>query len=98
MWLALALVAIVCAGTVFMIRFLIALLRESAPSVCYWVIPSVARGGEEAEQKDFETDVEFGLQNLARLPAAIARERFRVGRPWEATARSEHWHQGGKQA
>jgi hypothetical protein len=31
--------AIALAGVAFMLRFLMALLRESAPSVCYWVIP-----------------------------------------------------------
>ena len=59
MWLAFVLVAITSAGTVFMIWFLIALLREGSPSVCYWVIPSVTGRGEERERKeaDFESDI-----------------------------------------
>jgi hypothetical protein len=32
-----AVAAIALAGATFMLRFLIALLREGAPSVCYWV-------------------------------------------------------------
>jgi hypothetical protein len=31
--------AIALAAAAFMLRFLIALLREGAPSVCYWVLP-----------------------------------------------------------
>jgi hypothetical protein len=39
MWAALIVTAITSAATAFMLRFLIALLREGAPSVCYWVVP-----------------------------------------------------------
>ncbi len=39
MWTAWIVAAIALAATAFMLRFLIALLRESAPSVCYWVVP-----------------------------------------------------------
>jgi hypothetical protein len=38
MWAAWAVAAIAFAATAFMLRFLIALLRESAPSVCYWLV------------------------------------------------------------
>ena len=31
--------AVALAGAGFMLWFLIALLRESAPSVCYWIVP-----------------------------------------------------------
>jgi hypothetical protein len=55
MWAAFALVVIACGGTAFMVRFLIALLREGSPSVCYWVIPVVAAEGEEPAQEVFET-------------------------------------------
>ncbi|MGA8273295.1 MAG: hypothetical protein WB919_17165 [Candidatus Sulfotelmatobacter sp.] len=40
MWLAATLVAIALTGAAFMIRFLIALLREGAPLVCFWVVPT----------------------------------------------------------
>jgi hypothetical protein len=30
---------IALAGAAFMVRFLIALLQEGAPSICYWVVP-----------------------------------------------------------
>jgi hypothetical protein len=39
MWAAWVVAAIAWAGAAFMLRFLIALLRESAPSVWYWVVP-----------------------------------------------------------
>jgi len=71
MWLAYALLAITCAGTVFMMRFLIALLREGSPSVCYWVIPSLARKGEEPEQRDSEADFESDIRNLDLKAALI---------------------------
>ena len=35
----LAVAAVALAGTAFMLKFLVALLREGAPSVCYWVVP-----------------------------------------------------------
>ncbi len=40
MWPTFALAVIAGVGTVFMVRFLIALLQEGAPSVCYWVVPA----------------------------------------------------------
>jgi len=39
MWAAWVVAAIALAATAFMLRFLIALLRESAPSVYHWVVP-----------------------------------------------------------
>ncbi len=39
MWAAAMVAAIALTGVAFMLRFLMALLLESAPSVCYWVIP-----------------------------------------------------------
>jgi hypothetical protein len=39
MWAAWVVAAIALAATAFMLRFLIALLREDAPSVCYWLVP-----------------------------------------------------------
>ena len=39
MWAAWVVEPIALAATAFMVRFLIALLRESAPSVCYWLVP-----------------------------------------------------------
>lgn len=40
MWLTVAFVAIVAIGIAFLLGFLLALLRERAPSTCYWVVPS----------------------------------------------------------
>jgi hypothetical protein len=39
MWAAWVVVAIAWAAVAFMLRFLIALLREGEPSVCFWVVP-----------------------------------------------------------
>jgi hypothetical protein len=39
MWVAWVVAGIALAAAAFMIRFLIALLREKAPSVSYWIIP-----------------------------------------------------------
>ena len=39
MWAAWVVAAIAVAGAAFMLRFLIALLSERTPSVCYWVVP-----------------------------------------------------------
>jgi hypothetical protein len=39
MWAAWIVSAIALAGTAFMVCFLVALLREGPPSVCYWVAP-----------------------------------------------------------
>ena len=36
MWAAWVIAAIALAGAAFMLRFMMALLREGAPSVCYW--------------------------------------------------------------
>jgi hypothetical protein len=38
MWEAWVIAAIALAASAFMLRFLIALLREVAPAVCYWVV------------------------------------------------------------
>jgi|HubBroStandDraft_6_1064221.scaffolds.fasta_scaffold172939_2 hypothetical protein len=39
MWAACVVAAIALSAAVFMLRFLVALLREGAPSACYWVVP-----------------------------------------------------------
>jgi hypothetical protein len=39
MWAASAVAVLALAAVAFMLRFLTALLREGAPSVCYWVVP-----------------------------------------------------------
>jgi len=92
MWLAFILVAIVGSGTVFMIRFLIALLREGAPSVCYWVIPSAAAASEEREQYDSDTDLEFGVRDLGWPHPATTPGRWHMVNPWER--RTADWNPG----
>jgi hypothetical protein len=39
MWPAWVVAAIALSGASFMVRFLVALLREGAPPTCYWVVP-----------------------------------------------------------
>ncbi|MGA8623031.1 MAG: hypothetical protein WB660_31465 [Candidatus Sulfotelmatobacter sp.] len=39
MWAAGVIAAIALGAAAFMVSFLMALLREVAPSVCYWVVP-----------------------------------------------------------
>jgi hypothetical protein len=39
MWAVWFIAAIALAATAFMLTFLIALLRERPPSVCYWLVP-----------------------------------------------------------
>jgi hypothetical protein len=39
MWAACVVAAIALSGVAFMLGFLVALLREGAPSVWYWVVP-----------------------------------------------------------
>lgn len=39
MWPAWILAGFALAGASFMVRFLVALLREREPSTCYWVVP-----------------------------------------------------------
>jgi hypothetical protein len=51
MWAAWLIAAIALAAAVFMLRFLIALRREGAPSVCYWVVPVLGRPEKESDLK-----------------------------------------------
>ena len=45
MWAASVFVAIAFVGSGFMVWFLVGLLREGAPSVCYWVVPAIMTPG-----------------------------------------------------
>ena len=51
MWTAWVVAAIALAGAAFMLRFLMALLREGPPSVCYWVVPERWGPQKEAQLK-----------------------------------------------
>jgi hypothetical protein len=55
MWAAGVVAAIAFAGVAFMLRFLMALLLESAPSICSWVVPvrrEIEWAAEAAKQRD----------------------------------------------
>lgn len=58
MWAASVVAAIALAATAFMLRFLIALLRESAPSVCYWLV-AVRREPEKKAHLKAERGIYF---------------------------------------
>jgi hypothetical protein len=51
MWAAWIMAAIGFAAAAFMLRFLIALLRESAPSICCWIVPLRREAQEEEHLK-----------------------------------------------
>jgi hypothetical protein len=51
MWAAWVVAAIALAATAFLLRFLIALLRESAPPVCYWLVPVRREPGKKGHLK-----------------------------------------------
>lgn len=56
MLLAVTFAAIALTGTAFMVRFLLALLLDSAPSTCCWIVPirhELERDCEEALRSSF---------------------------------------------
>jgi len=66
--------AITLAAAGFMLRFLIALLREGAPSVCYWVVP-VRRKPEK--EKDLEVLRRIYVDENCRATEANHSECYR---------------------
>jgi len=48
--------AIALAAAAFMLRFLVALLHESTPSVCYWVVPARLEPGRALSCRYVEDD------------------------------------------
>ena len=68
MWAALMVAAVALAGTAFMLRFLIALLRESAPSVCYWVIPA----RQTPRREDLKVLIWDGVAGKGRAESGLA--------------------------
>jgi hypothetical protein len=94
MWAAWVIAAIACGAAAFMVRFLVALLRESAPSVCYWVAP-VARGSERVSAQAFGEDENEEKRRATSWQAALARDvspsprsrifvRLRIESPWQS--------------
>ncbi len=57
MWATWVVAVVALAAVAFMLRFLAALLREGAPSVCYWVVP-VCR---ELKKKEEHLKVSRGI-------------------------------------
>jgi hypothetical protein len=77
MWASWGITAVALAGAAFMLRFLIALLREGAPSVSYCVVP-VARVTEKQILKPMNLDdVEDEWQVSPRkLGATVVQSRL----------------------
>jgi len=50
MWPVLILAIVASAGVLFLLRFLVALLREKPPSICYWVTPHQAALASESDE------------------------------------------------
>lgn len=68
MWMAVLFVAITGAGTVFMVCFLIALLREVEPSKLYSAVPSVFENRWEPDKEDLETRVVVRIRHFTSTP------------------------------
>ncbi len=68
MWLAVLFVAITGAGTVFMVCFLIALLREVVPPQCYSAMPVAFENHEKPAQEDLETKVVARVKYYTSTP------------------------------
>jgi hypothetical protein len=47
MWIAVTFAAIAVMGTAFLVWFLLGLLRQRGPSVCYWIVPARRRPQKE---------------------------------------------------
>ena len=86
-----------CRGCVsraaFMIQFLVALLREGAPSICFWVAPA-ARRSDRLSVAGIDTGEEAKWQAMP-WPASAARGaslapgsrmfvRLRIEPPWQS--------------
>jgi hypothetical protein len=69
MWAAWVIAGIALAGVAFMLRFLIALLGEGAPSVCYWVMPARPRAEREILATHGGDGSENDWQALSGQPA-----------------------------
>jgi hypothetical protein len=83
MWATWVVAAIALAAAAFMLRFLIALLREGAPSVCYWVVPVRREPKRELVEILSSNCMDDGRWAISELPAALpTRDRFPAVRPF----------------
>jgi hypothetical protein len=86
MWATWIVAAIALAATAFMLTFLIALLREGAPSVCYWVVPVRREPKRELVEILSSNCMDDGRWAISELPAALpTRDRFPAVRPLRKT-------------
>jgi hypothetical protein len=72
MWLAVTFAAIVLTGTVFMVWFLLGLLREGEPSTWYWIVP-IRR---EAERKTLDARNSSYVHDDCHAPESKHREYY----------------------
>jgi hypothetical protein len=86
MWVTWVVAAIALAAAAFMLTFLIALLRESAPSVCYWVVPVRREPERELVEILSSKRMDDGHWAISELPTALpAHDRFPAVRPLRKT-------------
>src|SRR5271154_1637064 len=81
MWTAWVVAAIALAGAAFMLRFLIALLREGPPSVCCWVVPARGAPEKECHQKAvrgiyFDGNCRAARDGSARCEGLLEKESY----------------------
>ena len=77
MWATWVVAAIALAAVAFMLTFLIALLREGAPSVCYRVVPVRREPERELVEILSSNCMDDGRWAISELPAALpTRDRF----------------------
>src|ERR1022692_2484571 len=86
MWATWVVAAIALAAVAFMLTFLIALLREGAPSVCYRVVPVRREPERELVEILSSNYMHDGRWAISELPAALpTRDRFPAVRPLRKT-------------
>ncbi len=86
MWAPWVAAAIALAAVAFMLTFLIALLREGAPSVCYWVVPVRREPRRELVEILSSNCMDDGRWAISELPAGLpTRDRFLAVRPSRKT-------------
>jgi hypothetical protein len=88
MWATGVVAAIALAAAAFMLTFLIALLREGAPSLCYWVVPVRREPKRELVEILSSNCMDDGGWAISQPPAALpTRDRFPAVRPLRKTLR-----------
>ena len=67
MWAVLVVAAIALGAVAFLLRFLIALLRDRAPAVCYCVVPVRPELKREVMRSDCTDDGSWSISELSAV-------------------------------